>query len=267
MEDSKYFKWINPEFNLESEIGWSCPTCNFNSLKIDKEKFISEETIESEREHQDINWETCWIRYNFIGILRCSNEKCKSIITFSGYGGVEEHIFHNRQGETESIEYCEYYVPQYFNPTPLAFKLAVNCPEKVKQELIKAFSLYWIDISASANRLRTSIELMMDYHKIPKVKLTKKKKRVKLTLHERIELFGKKEPNISDFLLAIKWIGNSGSHSIDTLTKQDLVDAFKILDFTFEKIYSDREKMVSLIVKSINKTKKPRSAVSKKLLF
>lgn len=251
----KYFNWLYPRFSLYSKIEWKCPYCNIGGLTIDKEKFFFEETIQSQNEHNHIEWEVSWIRYNFVGILRCTNDKCREIVTVGGIGTMEESGYVDEKLDKYVEEYNEYFTPQYFNPPLLAFVPTNNCPNNIREEIEKAFSLFWIDISACANRLRTSIELIMNDHKIPKTTLTKNE----IKLHGRITLFGKEYPVISEYLLAIKWLGNSGSHSTDTLEKQDLIDAFKMLEIALEKIYDNREEEIMNISKIINETKKPRS--------
>ena len=57
------------------------------------------------------------------------------------------------------------------------------------------------------------IEILLDNLKVPKTELSKKSKRKRLTLHSRIEKLSETHPNIEKHLLAIKWIGNDGSHT------------------------------------------------------
>ena len=55
---------------------------------------------------------------------------------------------------------------------------------------------------------------------IVKTKASKKGKRQKLTLHERINYFGRKYPDLKTILIATKWIGNAGSH-VGDISKED----------------------------------------------
>ena len=59
--------------------------------------------------------------------------------------------------------------------------------------------------------------------------VSKKAKEVELTIHNRIELFEKKNPEVAEMLMAIKWIGNEGSHELKGLTRENVVIAYEII--------------------------------------
>jgi len=90
-----------------------------------------------------------------------------------------------------------------------------------------------------------------------------KGKRNSLNLHSRLELFKKNQPQIADHLLAIKWIGNSGSH-IGKIEKVDILDAFELLEYSLNKLYDNSEKRINNLAREINRVKGP---VPKKTLF
>lgn len=56
--------------------------------------------------------------------------------------------------------------------------------------------------------------------------------------------------------MAIKWIGNQGSHLDKELTNENLITAFEILENVLHKIYDKSEKMIAQKVRHINKNKK-----------
>ncbi|TLX23535.1 DUF4145 domain-containing protein [Chryseobacterium indologenes] len=57
--------------------------------------------------------------------------------------------------------------------------------------------------------------------------------------------------------MAIKWIGNYGSHSSDTISKDDLLDSYEILEHVTENLYGKQLQRIERISKIINKKKKP----------
>lgn len=248
--------WLKESFSISSIPDWPCPTCGKALLGIDKKDFRFEETPESIRDHSHEDWDPDFINYRFIGFLRCTNVKCKDIVTFTGAGGVELNSYYDHDGSRES-DYEDYFVPKYFIPALHLFKINVNCPREILNQIVEAFSLYWCDSSACANKIRIALEMIMDDHGIKKTYINSKKERRELALHSRIELLGKKIPALRDHLIAIKWIGNSGSH-IGKLERVDLIDAFNLLEYSIEKLYDGREKHLKKISKQINKTKSPR---------
>ena len=62
---------------------------------------------------------------------------------------------------------------------------------------------------------------------------------------------------VAEHLLAIKWIGNSGSH-VGELSQKDLLDGFELVEYALEKLYSKNEERLNQMTKEINKRKGPR---------
>ena len=83
-----------------------------------------------------------------------------------------------------------------------------------------------------------------------------KGKRKLINLHDRIVEFEKKDPGIAKKLLAIKWLGNEGSHA-NTMTKNDVLDAYEILESVLDDLFVGYKKAVERKVFQINKIKKP----------
>jgi hypothetical protein len=96
----------------------------------------------------------------------------------------------------------------------------------------------------------------MDSKKIAKSYLDGNKRK-EYKLHNRIELFKTSNPEEADSLMAIKWIGNSGSHKSDVLTKDDILDGFEILDHVTTKLYETESKKIKKLREQINKRRKP----------
>ena len=134
------------------------------------------------------------------------------------------------------------------------------CPADIKDEVRAASSLYWSDVSASANRIRTAVEKILDHKKIKRSKKIQSGKNAgknrRLSLHERIELFKQKDSDLAATMLAIKWLGNAGSHTSD-LNEKDLLDAFELLEHVIEELFVEKLKKIRSITKKINKKKGP----------
>jgi hypothetical protein len=78
-----------------------------------------------------------------------------------------------------------------------------------------------------------------------------------LSLHKRIEIYEKTNPEVSSFLLAIKWIGNAGSHFSD-VKNDDVLDAYELLEFSLDQLFTDKKDNLIKMRDEINQTKKPR---------
>jgi hypothetical protein len=105
-----------------------------------------------------------------------------------------------------------------------------------------AFTLFWVDASAWGTRLRSAIESLLDQIKVKRFTVNAKGRRIQLTTHARLTLLAKnasKHASTADTLLAIKWIGNEGSHA-GSLTRDDVLDGFDLLDHALDQVFNTR---------------------------
>lgn len=240
--------WIKKTFREKDIPAWECPTCKSGILKLDENKFNIKQTIESINAKKLENWTPEYITYLFNGFLTCP--VCDENISFTGKGYVEEDVFDDH---SEDNTYFKFYTPEYFCPPLHIFTIVEKCPYDVRNEIILSFNHFWNDLPACANRIRSSLELIMNQQKIKKYTIYKHRRKA-LTLHKRIELFKLKDPEVANFLLAIKWIGNSGSH-IRELKTTDLIDAYSLLELSLNKLYDDNVKKLKTISNEIIKRK------------
>lgn len=208
-----------------------CPHCN-KSL-VYKELMIKE--TERGEYMQDCNCEQD--EHIFTGELNCA---CGN--HFFVYGDKDTQ-------ECQEGTASKYQIKGIY-PTLNLFKFPDLCPQTVKDELIKSFALYWVDLESCGNKIRVSIELLLDALGIPTIP----------KLHQRIEKYPDKA--IKSYLLAIKWIGNTGSHA-DVLAKDDILDAYEIIHKVLDMLFEKSEEKLQLKVDTINTTKKPISKSTK----
>jgi hypothetical protein len=149
----------------------------------------------------------------------------------------------------------EYFYPAYVSPSPPLIIIADVYPELVIEELRLSFASSWSDFSSAGNHIRAAVERLLDYLKEPRYR-RKSGKQVRLTLHSRIKELANRNKELSDSLLAIKWLGNQGSHS-DKLTRNDIFDALDILDFILNDLFICPQMKIKKLVTKINKAKGP----------
>lgn len=231
---------------------WNCSSCHKGKLLFDKKNITEFETAESKLNQKHEAWEPFWLDKYFHGTLICNNPKCKEIFTIAGQIKIEED-YDSEGGAT----YTSCYYPEYFYPTLHLFKIPEDTPSDVEDSIKAAFKVFWVDKSACANSIRTTVEVILNDKKVPKTELiVKKKKRRSLSLHERIELFEKKNKEVANYLMAIKWIGNAGSHEGE-ISNEDILDGFDLLIYSIDKLYTAHDKVIAQMTKQINKRKKP----------
>ena len=79
-----------------------------------------------------------------------------------------------------------------------------------------------------------------------------------LSLHARIDLFRQTNPDLADALMAVKWIGNAGSHS-RPIMREDLLDGYELMEHVLDELFVQREKRIARLSRQINRRKRPRS--------
>ena len=94
-------------------------------------------------------------------------------------------------------------------------------------------------------------------------RITKGKRRT-VSLHDRILDFGRSEPLLSEKLLAVKWVGNAGSHDGAMPTREDLFECFDLLEHVLEEVVEQRSAQLRLLAKRITRAKGPLSAKKKR---
>lgn len=238
-------------FTLYDIPDWNCSTCHKGKLLFDKKNITEFETSESKSNQKHDAWEPYWLDKYFQGTITCNNPKCKEVFSIAGLIKVEED-YDGEHGPT----YTSCYYPEYFYPTLHLFKIPQDTPSDIEESIYAAFKVFWLDKSACANAVRTTVEVILNDRKVLKTELTKGKKRRSLSLHERIEIFEKKNSEVANYLMAIKWIGNAGSHDGE-ITNEDILDGFDLLKYSLEKLYTSHDKEIAQMTKQINKKKKP----------
>jgi len=70
-----------------------------------------------------------------------------------------------------------------------------------------------------------------------------------------IDHYSVSSPTIGHQFMALKWLGNSGSHS-SGVTQQDLLDAFEILEHVLAEVIDRRSDKVAKLAKALTKRHK-----------
>ena len=213
------------------------------------------ETGPSKREHAHDAWDPDWIRGRFCLLMQCDYEGCGEIAAVSGTSSIDEFYDQDEYGNP-TREYGDRFRVSSISPAPFPIKVPPPTPEAVKASLIEASALIWQSADSAGNKIRSSVELLMDDQRISKTSL-RNGKRVRMSLHARIEKFKQANRETGEALLAIKWLGNSGSHIGPELKRSDVLDAFDIIEFALDDVYAKSRTEIMKKVRLINKNKGP----------
>ncbi|MHC5192714.1 DUF4145 domain-containing protein [Pseudomonas frederiksbergensis] len=230
----------------KSELpAWTCPVCRVGHTEIAPATFAFNETYKSKKDQGHNDWDPDWIEYIFTAWAKCSNKKCEQDFALSGTGGVELV-----QIDYDEQDWQDYFIPKSCIPMPEIFEIPLKCPKNIRVELTEAFSLFWAHRESCAGRIRVALELLMTHIGVPSQKETKAGKLVDMKLHERLENFGVSNPTIGSYLMALKLLGNSGSH-VGEVSHNDLLDAFDILEQAIDEIINQRSQRAAEMVKKL----------------
>lgn len=238
--------WTPPFASFPS---WLCPSCQTGTLALNNETFNNLETGPSEKSHDHEAWEPEWIIERFVGLLVCQNEVCGELVAMGGCSHID--VFEDYEHQERTLERA--FQPIFMYPAPPVFPIPKKCPKVVANELKKSFALFWSDAGSCANRLRAAAEALLTDRKIPHTTLNKNGKRERISLHARIEKLKQKDTRSADYLLAVKWLGNTGSHAdVDRLNRNDLLDGFELFEHVVEIVYVKREKHLRKLAREIS---------------
>lgn len=183
--------------------------------------------------------------------LVCSQHSCKEAVNCVG------KFWRSRDEYPHGEPYVvEVLTPLFFYPSIHIFGLPKQLPEPIKSPLFDAFSSFWSNPSGAGNSLRISLEAMMDSQGIKKYERDKNGRRHWRKLHHRVEDFAKKRPDIGNKILALKWLGNSGSHP-EGLNHGDLITGFKLMQYAIEELFEKRSRNLEATANKINRRKGP----------
>lgn len=233
---------------------WECPTCGKGHLHVIADTKHDKETGPSIRARSHYEWEPDWISGRFVALLECDFNPCKEIASISGNYGVDIDVSFDYNGEPEQ-GYADFYQVLSISPSPLPIRPIKAAPESVRESLATAAGLLWRSEEAAANGIRQAVEHLMDVRKVKKSTI-KNGKKIKLQLHARIMEFQKTDKENGDILLAVKWLGNSGSH-VGGLKRDDVLDAFDMVELALENLYGTTKAQIMKKVKAVNKKKGP----------
>lgn len=224
---------------------WLCPSCCKEPLCLEQESFFRKELAAS-RDHSHYAWEPDWMEFVYSCLFYCTNINCEEVVASTGIGKVVWPEFGGN----------EQFSPKYFEPPLKIILIPDQCPETVAIPVEESFRLFFCSPNACANSLRIAVENLLNDLKIKRYNISKGKRQL-IPLHNRIDLVPLKYAGLKDLLWAIKWHGNAGSHSQKTVSRDDVIVAYELLEHILQEIYMQKTERLKIKAQKINKMKGP----------
>ncbi len=240
-----------------------CGVCRDGYLSI--EKLVKSENTDSLMAHDHDAWEPEWISGLIQAILRCGNPKCKAISVVTGRYRVvfDVDIVMDDHGQQQQVATYtdELKIETIFPSTPI-ITAPPSAPAILDSLMAEAASIALLSPSAAANRVRTAIDEVLNSYGILRFRVSKRTRRkIRVQTHERIEIFKAKNEEVAELLLAVKWIGNTGSHT-DSISLQEALDGAELFSHAIELLYDTKSHELKKKAKKIN-ARKGASKVAK----
>lgn len=234
---------------------WRCPSCGAGHLTLDPKNLVVKETAQSMQARKYDDWEPDWVRYIYSCVFNCSNSSCKEVVSSCGSGSTTLVEYADEElGWAQTTE--DAFSPKYFEP-PL---MLLDIPDKTHLDacthLRDASALYFADPGAAMNCARAAIEVVVTDLGVKRFAVVKGKRKP-INLHQRILALPPKYKEVVDLLLAIKWLGNAGSHDGKAPDSGDLRVTFDLLEHALSEIYEAKATTLKAIAKKVNKKKGP----------
>ena len=216
----------------------------------EKTEFFESANSKKLREADSENWEPEWTEGLFQAQLFCLDSDCQTHYLAIGKYRLEQLKLRRPDGP----EYEEILTLLVAQPAfPISERLPSETPDAVIDRIKEAASIVWLDPSAAGNRLRLAVEELLTEEGIPKNASTTGASDY-LSTHKRINLFEPNDPEAAQFLFAVKWVGNEGTHG-DTLTSEDVILGMKMLHEALKLVYNATRRNLLEQAEAINNNK------------
>ena len=252
--------WLQSFAFRNDPLPFPCPTCGTGRLcyktqaRGDKEELPLFFTTSPENHRKMARFEAASFAGSFIYLAVCERKECGELVCLCG----DHEVATTLDARGLATEMYLLLKPSFIRPAPDIFRIPAQCKAVIRDEIRAAFQLYWCDAGACANRIRNAVELVLTDIRVPRFQKSKSKRR-RLSLHERIKWFESKDRVLARSLMALKWLGNAGSHPAGQVSRDDVLDGFQILDHFLQEKYTQHAKVISKITREIIRRKGPRS--------
>ncbi|EKQ6529102.1 DUF4145 domain-containing protein [Enterobacter ludwigii] len=235
---------ISASFGQDMKVEWPCPACGQKTLQIDKESFHQNLSLESKRMEEEEWFEPEMVSTIFNCMTHCSRVSCGEVVACVGRGGLDQ----DWNGDTHQLECYPWYKPLCFIPSLHPFVIPEKCPDEITDPLMASFSVFLSQPGSAANLIRISVERMLTAIGVPE----RDNKQKRINLHQRIDLLDGQYTPYKNTLMAIKFLGNAGSHTYDEVKTDDIEAAFEIMEYVMNDLFSGRKESIDVLTRRLH---------------
>ncbi len=219
----------------ETDIeNFTCPYCR-KCIMTKSSEIEHFNTKESQAIYEEVGEPESLTGY-FSVKIRCTNPKCNEEIIVSGSTivmGYFENVVDKYSFEEleEKWVYETFYLIKYFSRPPSIIYTPDSTPKSIMNVLEESYSLFWVDKQSCVNKLRVLVEEIL-------FEIGIEKTNDREALHSLIMRYKQLDVKTGEKLEAIKWAGNSGSHRDTKISREQVLNIYKILEVVLGDLYN-----------------------------
>jgi len=221
-------------FSKENIPQWRCPRCLNETLEIIPKSFMEQQTAVTSKIISEDWFEPENYKGVFSCMMTCGRKDCQEVVSMIGESEYEEKWDEQMLDRSYDLVLR---AKSFFPSLPL-FNIPDACPIEIAEQLKKVSALLPGHASAAVNALRIVLEMLMDEFGVFRIyQMGQKKTKKSYTLNQRIKNYSGPHQEMKEGFLAMKWLGNTGSHSSHPVSEQDIEAACLILDDFLQNIF------------------------------
>lgn len=235
---------------------WTCPGCMKETLRIVPGSFFYRKTADTLTHEKEHYFDFYYVEYIFSCLLECELTGCSEPVAVTGRGWLTEDNSYDHRSQTLTESIPRFEARAFYPPLPL-FIPPEDCPVSVIKELCEISALLNAHPSAATNAIRRLLETLLDEMTVPREIPREGKSPVKLKLHDRIERYPDILGEHQRGVMALKYLGNTGSHENKEIERQSLDDACQILENIIRQLYPSKPDL-TLQIERLERDHKPK---------
>lgn len=212
-----------------------CPKCASGHIRFGRPAEDEDHASATSKDH--VAWEPEWIHGTFSIRGECENPSCRLAAHGSGdfwvsYATRRYDSYWDEAQET----YAKFYRLAHIHPAPQLMAMPEGTPALLQEGIRRASRVFLADPPFAATALRSVVEALLTDQGVPALTPNGKF----LSADKRIREWEAAGPNreaTARLLLAVKWIGNEGTHEVGNLSAEDVLEGASFLDEAFHRLY------------------------------
>lgn len=233
----------------------SCPNCATGHVRFGIP--VETESYRSASVRNHWAFEPEWVHGTFSVLGECENPSCRQFVHGIGEYNVEIALKSVRDDPWDDGQptYSSYYQIRNLHPPLHLMPVPLSAPEELRDGVLRASRVLFADAGLAATALRAVVERFLTTEGIA---LSTSAGQFR-NAHQRIEDWragGVNRAAVADLFLAVKWLGNAGTHEDSDLSTTEVIDGARLLDEAFHRLYTGPD--IDAEAQTINVAKGPK---------